>query len=255
MSPNGQRVPLVYTLVCLALAAVDLTYKNVSATFLALVFMGLMPWILPWLSTQLKTLKVGALELAFKDLQAQVDETKKAVEATTTALATGVGKDPAAAPAAPAPVKVKQTSATGGGPVSFSVPLGRSDDNDTDDEVETISADPNKGKFGGKPEANGRKLTAQVKALPGNADLFLIHATVFATDLSRKLTDGEIVTFYLHPTFRQASVPVPVEDGAASLDRIAWGAFTIGAELSGGTRLELDLSTDVPSAPALFRSR
>lgn len=46
-----------------------------------------------------------------------------------------------------------------------------------------------------------------------------------------------------------------VVEGAAMIERIAYGAFTVGAEADGGaTRLELDL-VDLPDAPELFRSR
>jgi hypothetical protein len=61
------------------------------------------------------------------------------------------------------------------------------------------------------------------------------------------------VRFYLHPTFREPVADVRVQKGVASLDRVAWGAFTVGAEI-GATRLELDLAS-VGDTPIEFRTR
>ncbi len=70
----------------------------------------------------------------------------------------------------------------------------------------------------------------------------------------RPLRDGAEVVFHLHPSFPQPVVRVTAAAGAASIDRLGWGAFTIGVEVEG-VRLELDLATEIPSAPPLFRSR
>ncbi|MBI3881502.1 MAG: hypothetical protein HY301_15745 [Verrucomicrobia bacterium] len=114
-------------------------------------------------------------------------------------------------------------------------------------------ADPHKGKFGGKAEAGGRRLTAKVtKADNIDDDYFLIHLEV-ATTGGKPLASP--VTFHLHPTFHPSMVSANPVNGIASLDRLGWGAFTVGAVTDEGeTRLELDL-VDVPGVPALFASR
>ena len=51
------------------------------------------------------------------------------------------------------------------------------------------------------------------------------------------------VVFHLHPTFPRPRVEVAAENGSASLEIAAYGAFTVGVECDGGrTRLELDLA-------------
>ncbi len=66
------------------------------------------------------------------------------------------------------------------------------------------------------------------------------------------------VKFHLHPTFKVNEIVVSPQDGRATLRCLAWGAFTVGAEVAPGTdhtvKLELDLSK-LPDAPPLFRSR
>ncbi|HEX5258716.1 MAG TPA: pYEATS domain-containing protein, partial [Sphingomicrobium sp.] len=60
--------------------------------------------------------------------------------------------------------------------------------------------------------------------------------------------------FYLHPSFGKAVRSVAFgADGRANLVLYAYGAFTIGAVLEDGTRLELNLAT-LPGAPDQFRN-
>jgi hypothetical protein len=62
-----------------------------------------------------------------------------------------------------------------------------------------------------------------------------------------------ITRFHLHPTFIPSVVPVVAEEGIARLERLAYGAFTVGAEVDdGATQLELDLAED-SNAPQEFR--
>jgi hypothetical protein len=94
---------------------------------------------------------------------------------------------------------------------------------------------------------NGWQLAADIDTVsPG---LYRIRLAVSGV-ADRMLTDS--VTFHLHQTF---AVPVQVvepQDGVASLQMIAWGAFTVGAVVTqDATRLELDLAT-VPEAPKAF---
>jgi len=112
--------------------------------------------------------------------------------------------------------------------------------------------DPQKGRFGGTAEANGRKLGANVKASSDDPDWFDIDVWVESTG-GTPLT-GEVV-FHLHDSFIPAVLSVAAKDNVAQESLGAYGAFTIGAEADGGaTRLELDLAT-LPDAPAKFRSR
>jgi SIR2-like domain len=99
--------------------------------------------------------------------------------------------------------------------------------------------DPQKGRWGGLPEREGRRLNATVLTL--REDRFRILLEVLSTDPDRPL-HGDIV-FHLHPTFKNARKVVKANANRAALHLGAWGAFTVGAEADGGqTRLELDLA-------------
>ena len=70
---------------------------------------------------------------------------------------------------------------------------------------------------------------------------------------------GDKVVFHLHPSFRRAEDTLPLIKGSASLELVAWGAFTVGAEVLDRsaqqiTKLELDLAT-LADAPDTFRNR
>jgi hypothetical protein len=111
--------------------------------------------------------------------------------------------------------------------------------------------DPQKGRWGGRAEANGRLLTARVTPHLESSELFHVQLEVRTT--SPEMTLSGIVRFHLHPTFKQSVREVKVRNGVASLKLIAWGAFTVGVEADEGkTQLELDLST-VEDAPEEFR--
>lgn len=113
--------------------------------------------------------------------------------------------------------------------------------------------DPQKGKWGGKAEANGRKISAIVTPSPLSKELFDITLTVSASSTG-KLLEGFVV-FHLHPTFTNSRPVIYVINGVAELKLQAWGAFTVGVEAdNGSTKLELDLAT-IPNAPDLFKSR
>jgi hypothetical protein len=121
------------------------------------------------------------------------------------------------------------------------------------DEQDLAVLDPQLGRWGGQSERNGRKLSASVKPIPNDDENFRVRMMVVSVDKQRPLSGT--VTFHLHPTFNPADVRVGVRDGKAVIERIAWGAFTVGAEADDNrTCLELDLST-VPETPELFRNR
>jgi hypothetical protein len=134
------------------------------------------------------------------------------------------------------------------------ISLGRTTDfRDADQSEAEGSDDPNKGKFGGKSVSNGRALRATIEPSEVGASLYRVRFTVTSIDKSRPL-DG-IVTFHLHPTFREPVVNRPVQNGLAELTVISYGAFTAGAIADGGrTMLELDLSRN-PDATPDFLSR
>jgi hypothetical protein len=113
--------------------------------------------------------------------------------------------------------------------------------------------DPNKGQFGGAPQANGRRLSAKITPLAGlRSARCRVTIRVESTDPARPLTGK--VKLYLHPTFGDASTyELDVVGGVAEDNEIvSYGAFTIGAEADGGTtKLELDLM-DVPGGTTRF---
>jgi hypothetical protein len=113
--------------------------------------------------------------------------------------------------------------------------------------------DPQKDMWGGLEVNHERRLSASVKPLPGPSGWCVVKLVVSSTNLQKPLA-GE-ATFHLHPTFKKDTATVPVKEGRAQLELVAWGAFTVGAECDGGqTKLELDLAT-LPEAPEMFRSR
>lgn len=116
--------------------------------------------------------------------------------------------------------------------------------------------DPQKGRFGGQPEANGRRLEAKVSGSRGvNSELFRIDLRVASTDPTKPALSGP-VKFFLHDTFDPDTYVVMADGGTASLsDVVAWGAFTVGVMCDDGkTMLELDLS-ELSDAPKKFRDR
>lgn len=115
------------------------------------------------------------------------------------------------------------------------------------------SSDPQNGKWGGKAEANGRKVSATVRESTYSNEIFIINLLVESTEAANPLTG--IVHFHLHPTFPNETESVPVTDGKATLQLTAYGAFTVGVECdNGNTQLEINLC-DVPDAPQLFKER
>lgn len=118
---------------------------------------------------------------------------------------------------------------------------------------DTQPDDPQKLKWGGTPEANGRQISATIRETSFSKEWFNISLSVVSTDKSSPLT-GTVV-FHLHPSFKDNIRSVNVSDGTAQLDIVGWGAFTVGAECDNGkTKLELDLS-QLSDVPELFKRR
>ena len=113
--------------------------------------------------------------------------------------------------------------------------------------------DTQKGKWGGSPESNGRKVTATVRPTTYNKELFVISLQVVSTDPNKPLKDK--VIFHLHDTFVHPDRSIDVNNGLASLQVVAWGSFTVGIECDNGqTKLEIDLA-ELPDAPQFFKER
>ncbi len=112
--------------------------------------------------------------------------------------------------------------------------------------------DPNKGQFGGNPEANGRRLAATIDPQGGpSSPRCRVTIKITSTDPDKPL-QGKVKLF-LHPTFgRWKSYDIDARGSIATDTIVSYGAFTIGAEADEGkTRLELDL-TNVPGGTERF---
>ena len=114
--------------------------------------------------------------------------------------------------------------------------------------------DPWNGAFGGA-FINGRvEMGAAVTALGDAPGLYRIDLHISGVDLAaRSALAGKALQLYLHPTFPN---PVRIEEfdalGRFLLTLVAYGAFTIGVQIEGGQKLELDLAK-LSNAPATFR--
>lgn len=113
--------------------------------------------------------------------------------------------------------------------------------------------DQRKGRFGGSPIADGLRLRAD---FPGRQDASWakVVMTVEAERGSNALAGVDRVEFFLHQTFNEERVVVPVRDGRAQLTVTAWGGFTVGVWVANGqgTTLELDLA-EIRTAPKVIR--
>jgi len=114
--------------------------------------------------------------------------------------------------------------------------------------------DPQKGRFGGKSEHNGRAL----RAIVGEENFygfFQVTIWVESTNSQEPLQD---VLFFLHDSFRPSVYLIKKEElkEGKIMDRFeAYGAFTIGAVTDNGkTLLELDLAEQI-EFPKEFRQR
>lgn len=116
----------------------------------------------------------------------------------------------------------------------------------------TVSDDPQKGRFGGAPEQNGRRLSATVD--PEGQGWYAIRVRVESTDPERPLKGP--VRLYLHDTFDPDTTVLTPRRGVARARIGAYGSFTIGAICADGTKLELDLADErlVRQPDGLFRS-
>lgn len=113
-----------------------------------------------------------------------------------------------------------------------------------------VANDPQKGRWGGKPEANGWQLSGAVKPSALDSAMYVVELTVKSTMANRSLRGG--VSFFVHDTFPQERYDVRPHQGNARLELRAWGAFTVGAWIEeDATELELDLA-ELEGAPQRF---
>jgi hypothetical protein len=118
--------------------------------------------------------------------------------------------------------------------------------------------DPQKGRFGGKPELNGRRLSADVK--PSSFPKFYnVKLIVESTNPDDNPLNSDVI-FYIHDSFNPSIFTYTksefTADGKVIEDDIlSYGAFTVGVITDNGqTLLELDLAED-KTFPAEFRKR
>jgi hypothetical protein len=118
--------------------------------------------------------------------------------------------------------------------------------------------DPQKGRFGGKPEFNGRRLSAEVK--PSSFPKFYnVKLIVESTDPDNNPLNSDVI-FYIHDSFNPSIFTYTKSEFAADGkviedDILSYGSFTVGVITDNGqTLLELDLGED-KSFPEEFRRR
>lgn len=110
--------------------------------------------------------------------------------------------------------------------------------------------DPQRGRWGGLSERNGRRLSANV--LASNNGWFQILFEVASIDGNPLEGDVE---FHLHPSFHPSVMHIPTSIDGAHFKLHAWGAFTVGVSADAGrTLLELNLA-ELSDAPAEFKAR
>jgi len=177
---------------------------------------------------RVSTLSFGSYRVEFEQIRQAAEEAKTAARIAEDAAMYGIAHQPEAE-------TLPQVEAREA--------IGRGADPD----------DPWKGRFGGKAEHSGRRLRAEVSAIPGREDRFVVHLQVEATSPGRNPLAGS-VQFFLNQSFSNSAPVVPVgPNGKAELHLAAWRAFTVGALADDGeTRLELDLS-ELEDAPPGFR--
>lgn len=196
---------------------------RVSEHTVRLVVVGLSPWLVLLLFPFVKSIGVDGVVL-----RDRVETANQRMDALERAVALPGRPGPTAEPAPQAPAAK------------------------TRERKETWDEDPNKGRFGGSPAANGRVLEARLRPKAGpRSRACEVDIEIRSTDAQRPL-EGE-VKVHLHPTFgRYTTYSITAKKGRASDTFVSFGAFTVGVEADGGaTRLELDLM-DVPGGTTAF---
>ncbi|ACK86385.1 hypothetical protein Mchl_5662 (plasmid) [Methylorubrum extorquens CM4] len=119
--------------------------------------------------------------------------------------------------------------------------------------MSAYDSDPNKGRFGGSPEQNGRRLRLVSSRVVEREEWMSLTLAVERVGDAPPLEGS--VRLYMHPTFPEDEYDVKVTGGTARDTVLSTGAFTVGAVADGGrTRLELDLAQE-NSLPPWFIGR
>ena len=207
---------IVISAAAVVLAAVHMFFPDqlrLDSTTLALLVIAAVPWLFPFLKSL--TLPGGAV-FEFREQLRAVEKKVDVIE------------DRGLLPGRPEPTHATARQ------------VGTRDASE-DDQWNT---DPNRGKFGGNPEANGRVLEAEIEPAVGESSAACnIVLSVRSTDTTNRPLTGK-VTFHLHPTFgARKQYDLPVVNGIARDKITSWGVFTVGAVADEGkTRLELNLA-------------
>ncbi|KXK56883.1 MAG: hypothetical protein IPM61_04450 [Chlorobi bacterium] len=152
------------------------------------------------------------------------------------------------APATDAPTEQEPASATTDDAAllqlvrSLKVPKNLDDDDDTWALVD---------EFKDLPAANStRALTAEVTPDSDDPDWYRVRITLAPVGSGAPIVGR--VYFLIHHTFPKNKVPAVASNGTATLERYAYGAFTVVALADGGnTKLKLDLA-QLPNLPKEF---
>ncbi|MDQ6788653.1 MAG: hypothetical protein M3033_17760 [Acidobacteriota bacterium] len=224
--------PKIYTetvkvlITLLAIAALFIYHKNGVALELPDVVLLALA-VVPWLSVFIGSLKISKDGIEIQYLKQQVEQLKTEVKTEVKPLAEQANQTANTAKEA-AFNRIGKIPAREVGAAKM---IDGEDNNDLQ-----------KGRWGGSPTSNGRQLSARVEQIPGEDFFRRVVMRVKSTNPEDNPLTGS-VTFHLHPTFTPKDVSVPVTGGAAEISRVAYGAFTVGAEADDGkTKMEFDLT-------------
>ena len=161
--------------------------------------------------------------------------------------------DPPVSPSGPGAAAPTETTPaiTGSQATTASPQVGDTQVGSTGEQRLVNKEDPNKGQFGGTPTRNGRVLRCSTPT-PSDVPGWFVFTLTVGPDGAAPPVQGPVV-FHLHDTFSPNVIPVDPVGGGATLDLTSYGAFTVGAILADGTKLELDLAS-LAEAPQEFRA-
>ena len=114
----------------------------------------------------------------------------------------------------------------------------------------TDANDPQKGRWDGKPDSVHYQLRSTVKPLDKYGRYCEVTFWVDAKNPAQHPLRGDVV-FFVHPTFGNSRIDVPVRDGRATLQLWAFGVFTAGAVTEDAEMMELDIADVVANDPLI----
>lgn len=215
------------------------TAVEINQGVITLLLSGLAAILCAELLPLLRNIKFGGVEVEFRDLGVGLTTDIQGLEARVAKLELaaaggGLPAQPGGALAAAAEASTLQPA-----------PEGL-------DDCGVFANDLRKGKFGGSPVAAGLRLRAE---FPGPRDARWTRLVLIVEPEKKggDMSDVHAVEFFLHDSFDEPRMIVPVRDGKATLSLRVWGGFTVGVWV--GERqatLELDLS-EIKTAPRIIR--